>query len=365
MNPRRTFRHVRDFQSRSLGHSDTSPGGSPIVARVIYRHRVVALPPPAVHAVSFTAVSERSYWVLTTGGCRCFAILRTTNGGGTFVRLAAPPLPASGTTPFLRFADRDDGFAFVPGPGGRFYATHDGGRTWSEGSVGSVLAFATGGGSVYLVTAQCTTARCSDYRFERAPVSGGAWSSRPLPFAPAASTFDLAAHGSSVWLLGAPRLNRHASLAHSTDGGRTFVVASAPCYSDLGGRLEPTSTRVVWAICPTGLMAGAWRSVDGGARFAPLATGGLVNSAALAPASNTTAVVAADGAGAGLERTADGGATWRPVGTRAMGDIWPFVGFTDSDVGVAIGGNGSLWRTTTGGRSWSRVRLVATARRAR
>src|SRR5262249_1417204 len=24
-NPRRTFQHVRDFQSRSLGHSDTSP----------------------------------------------------------------------------------------------------------------------------------------------------------------------------------------------------------------------------------------------------------------------------------------------------------------------------------------------------
>src|SRR5579864_8669714 len=26
LNPRRTFQHVRDFQSRSLGHSDTSPG---------------------------------------------------------------------------------------------------------------------------------------------------------------------------------------------------------------------------------------------------------------------------------------------------------------------------------------------------
>jgi hypothetical protein len=25
LNPRRTFQHVRDFQSRSLGHSDTSP----------------------------------------------------------------------------------------------------------------------------------------------------------------------------------------------------------------------------------------------------------------------------------------------------------------------------------------------------
>jgi hypothetical protein len=29
LNPRRTFRHVRDFQSRSLGHSDTSPAAVP------------------------------------------------------------------------------------------------------------------------------------------------------------------------------------------------------------------------------------------------------------------------------------------------------------------------------------------------
>jgi hypothetical protein len=26
LNPRRTFQHVRDFQSRSFGRSDTSPG---------------------------------------------------------------------------------------------------------------------------------------------------------------------------------------------------------------------------------------------------------------------------------------------------------------------------------------------------
>jgi photosystem II stability/assembly factor-like uncharacterized protein len=336
---------------------------------VLYRHTVVALPPqPPVQAVSFTAVGARDYWVLAAQRCatrRCFTVLRTTNGGRSFVRLAAPPLPASGVTPVLRFADGRDGFAYVPGVGGRFYATHDGGRTWARRSPGTVLAFATGGGNVYLVTGRCTPLPCTEYRFARASVAGGAWTSRRLPFVPAASTFDLAAHGSRVWLLGAPRLDRHDALARSDDGGRTFVVARGPCYSDLGGRLEPTSAAVVWAICPTGLLAGAWRSVDGGARFVSLRTGGLVNSAALAPASDTTAVVAADGAGAGLRRTEDGGATWRPVGTRSMGDIWLFVGFTDGRVGAAIAGNGVLWRTTDGGATWGRVRLAATARRAR
>jgi hypothetical protein len=329
---------------------------------------VVALPPPAVHAVSFTAVSERDDWVLGTGTqrCRCFTIVRTTNGGRSFVRIGAPRLPASGTTPSLRFADRRDGFAFVPGVAGRFFATHDAGRTWMPVARGTLLAFATGGGNVYAVTARCTQQGvCSAYRFERAPVSGGSWTTRPLPFAPAASNFNLAAHGSDVWLLGAPKLNRHDALARSTDGGRTFVVGTAPCYSDLGGRLEPTSSRVVWAICPTGLMAGAWRSVDGGATFTPLKTRALVNSAALAPASDSTAVLSANGAGAPLLRTANGGATWRPVVTpKGGGDVF-WLGFTDARVGVAIGDDGGLWRTTDGGLAWSRVRLAATARGAR
>ncbi len=37
LNPRRASRHVRDFQSRSFGRSDTSPGASSVAARLLER----------------------------------------------------------------------------------------------------------------------------------------------------------------------------------------------------------------------------------------------------------------------------------------------------------------------------------------
>jgi hypothetical protein len=126
--------------------------------------------------LSFTAVSERDFWLLGTVPCqggRCTAIVRTTDGGRSFTAVNAPALPRSGTTPELRFADRRDGFAFVRWTG-LFYATHDGGSTWRPLRLGRILGFATGAGNAYVVTPG---------RLERSPVSFNAWRSQPLPFA--------------------------------------------------------------------------------------------------------------------------------------------------------------------------------------
>ncbi|HET8893056.1 MAG TPA: hypothetical protein VFM96_03035 [Gaiellaceae bacterium] len=150
----------------------------------------------------------------------------------------------------------------------------------------------------------------------------------------------------------------HDVLARSSDGGRTFVTGAGPCYSDLGGGLEASSSSVVWSICATGLMARAFRSTDGGATFVPLRTPPLVNSAALAPASDRVAVLAANGAGRPLYRTTDGGATWRPLAPVAKDDYWYDVGFTDASTGYAlvqVGGRAAaLRRTADGGATWSR-----------
>lgn len=259
---------------------------------------------------SFTAISDNDYWVLGRIPCRagrCFSILRTSDGGRSFASIPAPALPKEGTVPTLRFADRLDGFAVVPGVGGVLYATHDGGATWKKLPLRTVLAFATGGGNAYAVTARCSQEGCTGYRFERSPVFVNAWSASAMPFAPDGSTVDLAVHGSRVWLLGTPagsERTRSDELARSTDGGRTFTSGPGPCYPGLGGELAPTSASVVWAVCPSGMMAGASRSTDGGITFIHLRTPPLVNSAALAPASEDTAVLAGNGAGSRLLRTA-------------------------------------------------------------
>ena len=272
-------------------------------------------------------------------------------------RRPSPALPTAGTTPQLRFADRLDGFAFVPWRR-LFYATHDGGASWQRLALGRVVGFATGAGNVYVVTSR---------RLEYSRVSANAWHTRPLPFTSDGSALDLAAHGANLWLLGThrssgPRWNNE--LARSKDAGRTFVTGAGPCVPGLGGELAPTSTQVLWAVCPTGMSAGASRSINGGISFTRLRTSPLVNSAQLAAASESTAVLAR-GVDARLLRTTDGGNTWKAPKTPGQATYIMWVGFTDARVGVALVQTGydesakievtALWRTTDGGATWSKV----------
>jgi hypothetical protein len=185
-----------------------------------------------------------------------------------------------------------------------------------------------------------------------------------MPFADAVPNFDLAAFGSSVWLFGGSSAGRYRLtdlLARSTNGGRTFVTGAVPCYAELVAELEPISSRVVWAFCPTGMMGIAWRSTDGGAHFKPLQIPHCcANSTALAPVSETVAVASGNGAGSRLLRTTDGGATWRAARTPAGITDWGPIQFVDSRVGFSLvsgrtSGALSLMRSTDSGVSWHPV----------
>jgi photosystem II stability/assembly factor-like uncharacterized protein len=302
--------------------------------------------------VSFTAVSTDDFWLLGQG-----VIVQTTDGGKSFHTFDSPLPPQGESTPVLRFADSSDGFAYLERKPDAFYVTHDDGTTWHRVPLdgAAVIAFATGGGFANVVTVRCTDKGvCSDMQLKRAAIGAETWTSSPLPFTPSSPEADLAAHGSSLWLL-APRGNANDGIAKSTDAGASFSTATGPCYSDLGGDLEPSSTSVVWATCPTGMLSGAWRSTDTGQTFAQLKTPPLENAAIIAPASDTTAVIGGND-GRKLLRTTDGGATWSTLAKSPLNTF--FIGFTDAQTGSALSSDGShnvLWRSTDGGATWSIV----------
>jgi photosystem II stability/assembly factor-like uncharacterized protein len=317
---------------------------------------------------SLAALDAGHVWLIGTVPCRadpCPAVLRSSDGGRSFVRMHAPPLPVHQGFLYgqIRFADVNNGFASAWQGG--LYATHDGGRSWHKVSRRSVLAFATGGGVAYAVTGRCVyNGPCRDYRFERSSVSRDAWKSSALPFARAELNFDLVALGRSVWLFGGSSLGRYqmrSVLARSTNRGVTFVTGTAPCDAELAADLEPVSSRVVWAFCPTGLMGRAFRSTNRGVVFTPLGVPHCcANSTSLGAVSEAVAVVSGNAAGTHLLRTTDGGGTWRPARTPADVVDWgpfEFVGRSTGFSLVSVGrvGRTELLRTTDAGASWHRV----------
>lgn len=299
--------------------------------------------------VAAAAVGSRGLWVLGE-----HAMLRSTDGGKHFARVARPPLQSQGPDPELEFANPRDGFAFVPGSG-PLYVTHDGGRSWSRaGSTGLVLALAVGGGYAYVG---------SGHGLERSPVDRDAW--RKLAFPISSSPVSLAARGSHVWGLGPPRRAADFdTIAFSADSGRTFGTRKGPCFSEFGGTLVVAPGGVVWAVCPTGNFSELALSRNGGRSFPTIDSvhdpGGLrlpslVNSAQIAAASARVAVLSRGAEGA-LLRTTDGGGHWStvPRTARIRGVIW--LAFPTRPIGGALVQTGprtdQLWRTTDAGATW-------------
>jgi photosystem II stability/assembly factor-like uncharacterized protein len=294
---------------------------------------------------SLAAVSAQDVWLLGVyrcGSAWCNVLLRSEDGGHSFVRVRSPPLPVQGAVPELRFADRRNGYVFVDK---LFYATHDGGTSWRRIQLGDVLSVATGAGNAFVTSSR---------GLETSAVSADRWRVHRFGF----GVFDVVALGQNVWVLGTDKL--HEKLARSNDGGGAFTTGGGPCSPDLGGRLAPASARVVWAVCPTGMLAGVWKSADGGRSFTRSSPPRCcVNSALIVAPSEKTAVLA-PAPGRGLLRTSDGGATWRPAITPSGRiDLLVSVSFGDARVGYVLlqlsGNTQALWKTTDAGATWRAV----------
>ena len=329
------------------------------------------------HPLSFTAVSADEYWLLGLGKCQdswCTSIVHTTDGGKHFSKVSAPSSPVGpaqgpgSSTSYidtLRFVTPLDGFAFGIRSSAPFWATTDGGASWRKIDLGRILAFASSGGYAYAVTASCDqNGRCSHAALRRSPVGSFSWSTLSIPESQIGPVATIAAHGSSLWVsLGTVANQNKQELLTSTDYGNHFDSLASPCFSDLGGKLEASSSAVVWAVCPTGMQATAMRSSDGGRTWTSINKEPLNNSAKVAPADDSTAILDPGVAGA-LLRTTNGGQTFSQINIGNPGRSGlAWIGFTTPAVGSALvmlatGAPGltvpteQLWRTLNGGITW-------------
>jgi len=303
---------------------------------------------------SFTAIGELTWWLLGTAPCSsapCTSIVRTDDGGRTFVGI---PAPGTDQVSELRFADAENGFAYGP----ELWVTHDAGATWNQVSVpGSVRELAIGSGYAYAIVRSGSTGELL-----RAATWSDSWTELPV----AGDAYGgLWVNGKDVMLESSTTSGSAMQLLVSPDDGATFSARALPpsiaCNFD--GALP-----AIWADCATGTLSGVWRSQDSGATW--VAAGGDAtrsgvpgepNSAAFAAASPVVAVYGYQQ----LFRTADGGATWSQVPTPAGITWWQYLGFTDATHGVALGyagtekpANERLYYTTDAGATYHPVTIA-------
>jgi photosystem II stability/assembly factor-like uncharacterized protein len=164
---------------------------------------------------------------------------------------------------------------------------------------------------------------------------------------------DVARRGADLWTTAGDRLLR------SADGGASWSTATIVDGASLNALAFAETD--AWAVGDGGLVL---RSADGGATWGSLAppTDQHLRSVA-APAPGVAWVAGADST---LLATDDGGASWRrPL---APPDDLYCVEFLDTQRGWAGGGGpygegeGIVWRTTDGGRSWESASLPSWGR---
>jgi len=336
-------------------------GAVAFVATAAYGRSAAPAIPRGFNPRTAAAVGARDYWILggyRCGGTFCNALLRSTDAGKHFRREPLPPIASQGDIPSLVFANASIGY--VVGPGGRLYVTRDGGDSWRSAGAVHMHKIVVAGGDVYGL---------SRNRLERSPVAKNAWHSISLPVR-LRFVVSVAARGRRVWLLGSKRNVRVGDVTlRSTDGGATFAKSHGPCIPELAGTLVPAGGGVVWAICPSGMMAGLSLSTNGGRTFPRFRSfhdpGGiglpaLTNGAGIYPISARAAVLY-PGAQGPLFRTGDTGKRWIRVPHTARIEEALWLGFGTSRVGAALfttrsrPDQASFWRTTDGGATWHSV----------
>jgi hypothetical protein len=321
-----------------------------------------------------TFVSASDGWVLGTAPCAvqpCTSIVRTTDGGASWVGIPAPKFPLDPSSwqtglNYLRFANTLDGFAY----GSELWATYDGGASWQQVPMpGRIGDLETAAGVVYAAV----VGQDGAVTIYRSPASGGAWT--PVPGLPAAvpnpsdtppiSLGRITLHGTAAWIILGGQL-------YATQTGVTWVhepVTCAPQYAMAGTAAYSSEQLTLLCAGNSGMGSEAkmvYSSSDGGAGFTLMRAwaGPGDQFDVLAEPTPQHIFLATFSAATWLDVSSDGGSTWGTALTIDDGGLgWSDFGFTTPTQGDAIegkvgnpaGGTSSMYMTWDAGQTWHEI----------
>lgn len=341
---------------------------------------------------SVTFVSATTGFVIgidaTCAAGSCVALARTTDRGSTWVALPAPSAAYVGrglqaqanvaAVSEVRFADELDGWIYGPS----LFATHDGGATWQQVSLGgSVISLEASGGYVDAVVSTCSGEQeCTGpLTLYQAPATGGTFTvvmTGPSTLSDGQVSTHLALHAPAGFVdmtgLGTP--NQSIFATESLASGKGWNSFADPCAVTSGYALDtfvaPDATSLE-SLCSGQGAAGSVekevvRTVNGTSAVAGAPPPGGDPEGLAATSSGTLIVSAASGA-TSLYRSTDGGATWTTAATFPDGGIgFNDLGFTTETQGIVVHGYpgppndfaSQLLMTTDGGATWAAVPIT-------
>lgn len=274
-------------------------------------------------------------------------IMRSVDGGLTWTT------PASGSTADLRdvsFGSASIGVAAVadPNANGEVLRTTDGGATWTR------IPLPSGGGAFLTVAFadSRTVLALSRWGYVARSTDGGAnWS----PLAPALGTvqaftsrlrFRDSTNGTAIGEFGLIMLTTDAGVTwNRVGGGSATEILEVVRFSPAGVGFAAGATNFGRVL----------RTTDGGLNWALSAPLGGVLDLAFAGSN-----VIAAGLN-GIYRSTDLGQSWSTVYRDNLGNNPRSVDFASAAIGVAVGLDGAVLRTTDGGLTWTPVASGTTA----
>jgi photosystem II stability/assembly factor-like uncharacterized protein len=341
-----------------------SPSRPPVTAKP-------TLPPPLLSpsplpgrfsVVGFDMVDSTHAWLLASDcplfdapTCR-YEVAHSQDGGRTWARpvFVGPSIATAGLggNRSIKFANDKDGFVY--NEVGAF-VTHDGGFTWTSVNVPFTFIgpFGVGGGKAWLVTYPCPKGTACAYNLRSSDDGGRTWSDpAPLPSGFSAERIDAFPGGAML-----AENSQPFGFQVTTDGGRTWRAASAPCPTTTfhGAAASPDGIEL-WAACyplDQGVMAAAstvWVSENGGSSWVSRKLESVANSVFVSPRPQ---VLFSGSASAETRVSRDGGVSWDQVHLADGPAHFAAMRFVNADFGWATDGFGLVWTTTDGGLTWT------------